>query len=83
MQRLLATLVYIFFTNFSEYERSFTVWRAVVGILHLIRSQFYVQLEYKALLSFTLKIKIWVVAYFDPKKSNKRDTYLMQIFSED
>ena len=45
-------------SNSSEYERSFTVWRAVVGILHLIRSQFYIQLVCKALLSFTLGIKI-------------------------
>ena len=24
--------------HFSEYERSYTVWRAVIGIIHLIRS---------------------------------------------
>ena len=35
-------------------------------------TQFYPQLVYKAPLSFTLRIRMWVVAYFDPSKKFKK-----------
>ena len=36
------------------------------------RAQFYIQLVFTAPLSITLRIKIWVVAYFDPKKNSSQ-----------
>ena len=58
-----------------------------LGVLYFTNSQCYRQWVYKAPLCIPLRIKTWVVAYFDPKeikqqqKKYKRD--IMQLFSED
>ena len=47
------------------------------------KPQFYIQLIYKAPLSLTLRVKIWVVAYFDPKEFKKKiyEKLIVQRFS--
>ena len=38
----------------------------------LFKTQLYIQLVFKAPLSFILRIRIWVVAYCDPRKNSKQ-----------